>query len=264
MEDPLPPMPQGGYYVVEVTGGFVNNSIVDNTLDLTGKSSTGIVLERRGLWDADRRQPLHRRNDLRAPSTPGPRSRSGRAIGSAASRERSVSAARGLDRAADLGAVIEDNTIHDSLGGILIGVQHAVNYWAGAGRHSLGDRPRLRDGVGHRQHVRVRFELSSARGRPRMPPIGNNPAETSTPPTVTIGSGWSAEAPGPYGSPRFPWTVGGADHRQRQRSPDLRRPDRERRDGPGQFRRGHRGRWRPSRPRAGADRARSTPASSTA
>src|SRR5262249_8273139 len=40
--------------------------------------------------------------------------------------------------------------------------------------------------------------------------LGNNPAEDSTPPTVTVGSGFSAEAPGPYGTPRFPWTVGGA------------------------------------------------------
>jgi hypothetical protein len=39
---------------------------------------------------------------------------------------------------------------------------------------------------------------------------GNDPRESSTPPTVTVGSGFSAEAPGPYGSPRFPWTVGGA------------------------------------------------------
>ena len=44
MENPLPAMPQGGYYVIEVTGGFVNNSIIDNNLDLTGKSSTGIQL----------------------------------------------------------------------------------------------------------------------------------------------------------------------------------------------------------------------------
>jgi hypothetical protein len=40
---------------------------------------------------------------------------------------------------------------------------------------------------------------------------GNNPAQTSTPPSVTIGSGWSAQAPGPYGNPRFPWTREGAD-----------------------------------------------------
>ena len=39
---------------------------------------------------------------------------------------------------------------------------------------------------------------------------GNDPAGSSTPPTVTIGSGWSPEAPGPYGNPRFPWTVGSA------------------------------------------------------
>ena len=45
MENPLPAMPQGGYYVIEVTGGFINNSIIDNNLDLTGKSSTGIQLD---------------------------------------------------------------------------------------------------------------------------------------------------------------------------------------------------------------------------
>ena len=44
MEDPLPPMPQGGYYVVEVTGGFVNNTINNNQINLAGKSSIGVVL----------------------------------------------------------------------------------------------------------------------------------------------------------------------------------------------------------------------------
>ena len=44
MEDPLPALPPGGYYVVEVTGGFVNNSFVDNQIDLAGKSSIGIEL----------------------------------------------------------------------------------------------------------------------------------------------------------------------------------------------------------------------------
>ena len=45
MEDPLPAMPTGGYYVVEVTSGFVNNSFINNVIDLTGKSSTGLVLD---------------------------------------------------------------------------------------------------------------------------------------------------------------------------------------------------------------------------
>ena len=39
------------------------------------------------------------------------------------------------------------------------------------------------------------------------PSFGNNPAQTSAPPPVTVGSGWSIEAPGPYGSPRFPWVL---------------------------------------------------------
>ena len=28
MQDPLPAFPQGGYYVIEVTGGFVDNSFL--------------------------------------------------------------------------------------------------------------------------------------------------------------------------------------------------------------------------------------------
>ena len=43
------------------------------------------------------------------------------------------------------------------------------------------------------------------------PAFGNNSAQTSAPPPLTIGSGWSPQAPGPNGSPRFPWTVGAAD-----------------------------------------------------
>ncbi len=44
MQDSLPAMPQGGYYVVEVTGGFVDNTFNGNRIDLTGKSSVGISL----------------------------------------------------------------------------------------------------------------------------------------------------------------------------------------------------------------------------
>ena len=43
MEDPLPALPQGGYYVVEVTGGFVNNSIsliIRSTLPASPRSGS--------------------------------------------------------------------------------------------------------------------------------------------------------------------------------------------------------------------------------
>ena len=64
MHNPLPPMPQGGYYVIEITGGFINNSIVGNNLDLSGKSSDGHSTRRRGLWKSHRRQHFSRRNDI--------------------------------------------------------------------------------------------------------------------------------------------------------------------------------------------------------
>lgn len=45
MQDPLPPAPAGGYYIVEITGGFENITVSGNTLDLTGKSSTGFKVD---------------------------------------------------------------------------------------------------------------------------------------------------------------------------------------------------------------------------
>src|SRR5262249_51651732 len=45
MQDSLPAPPLDGYYIIEVTGGFVDNTIAGNTLDLTGKSSTGVKLD---------------------------------------------------------------------------------------------------------------------------------------------------------------------------------------------------------------------------
>src|SRR5271157_5950365 len=128
MEDPLPPMPQGGYYVVEVTGGFVNNSFVDNTIDLMGKSSTGIVLngEDYGSWLTG--------NTFKGGSNydtvyTGAAITLGSAIGSAPSGNGPFPLPAGWTALPNLGAVVDDNTIVDSLGGIVIGVQHGVNYW---------------------------------------------------------------------------------------------------------------------------------------
>ena len=156
----------------------------------------------------------------------------GAAIGSAASGTGAFPLPAGWTALPNLGTVIEDNTIDDSLGGIVIGVQHGVNYWeAQVDSTSETGRVFLTASVTSNMFEYDSSFLSSWAAASVAD--GNDPAETSTPPTVTIGSGFSAEAPGPYGSPRFPWTVGNADHRQRQRLADLRRPDRERRDGPG-------------------------------
>ncbi len=45
MASALPALPQGGYYVIEITGGFVNTSVLNNTVDLNGKCSTDVQLD---------------------------------------------------------------------------------------------------------------------------------------------------------------------------------------------------------------------------
>jgi hypothetical protein len=43
MEDPMPQLPAGAPYEIEVTGGnFVDDSYIGNTINLTGKISTGL------------------------------------------------------------------------------------------------------------------------------------------------------------------------------------------------------------------------------
>ena len=85
---------------------------------------------------------------------------------------------------------------------------HGANYWD-ARRDLVADRTRLRDGVRDRQHVRVRFELSERLGirsgagpeQPRRDDPHRRPSRSAR---------LRAEGAGPYGSPRFPWTVGNA------------------------------------------------------
>ena len=208
MEDPLPPMPQGGYYVVEVTAGFVNNAIINNTLDLTGKSSTGIVFNGEDYGTTIVGNHFIGGTTYNKVYT-GTAISLGATINSAPSGSGAFPLPAGWTALPNLGAVIEGNTIQDSLGGIMIGVQHSVNYWgAQVGTTSRPGRVFMTATV-----TGNIFDFDSAflsSWAVNYVADGNNPAESSTPPTITIGSGFSAEAPGPYGSPRFPWTVGNA------------------------------------------------------
>ena len=134
----------------------------------------------------------------------------GAAINSAPSGSGAFPLPAGWTALPNLGAVIEDNTIEDSLGGIIIGVQHGVNYWGSVRRLQL---PRPGVCFVTATVIDNTFEFDSSflgSWAAAYVADGNNPAENSTPPTITIGSGFSAEAPGPYGAPRFPWTVGNA------------------------------------------------------
>jgi hypothetical protein len=209
MQDPLPATPPGGYYVVEVTGGFVNNAFIDNSLNLTGKSSTGIVLTGQDYGSRIAGNDFVGGTNYDNVYT-GAAIIVGAPISSAASGDGPFPLPQGWTALPDLGTIIEDNTIDDSLGGIIIGVQHTINYWVAqvyssseTGRVFLTATVSANSFEYHASFLTGWASASAA--------DGNDPTETTTPPTVTVGSGFSAEAPGPYGSPRFPWAVGNVD-----------------------------------------------------
>lgn len=208
MQDPLPPMPAGGFYIIEVNGGFINTEVVGNSLDLTGKSSTAVV------FNGDDFATRISGNQIIGGSIyntgyTGAAIAVTASIGSQSTGNGPFPLPSGWTALPDLGAVIEGNTIKDSLAGVVVGVQHGENYWA-VTVDSASETGRVYFTASVTQNT-FEWDASflSAWGSAYLAD-GNNPAQSSTPPTVTVGSGFSAEAPGPYGAPRFPWTVGNA------------------------------------------------------
>jgi hypothetical protein len=208
MQDPLPAPPPGGYYIVEVTGGFENNVISGNTLDLTGKSSTGIKLDGEDYGTTITGNHFIG-GTIYNNGYNGTAIYLGAGISSASSSGGDFPLPWGWTALPSLGATIEDNTIQDSLGGIQILVEHQVDYWTSTVT-SASEEGRVFVTATVKDNT---FEFDSAflqAWSSEYVAQGNDPSQSSTPPTITLGAGWSSEAPGPYASPRFPWTVGGA------------------------------------------------------
>ncbi len=208
MQDPLPAPPPGGYYIVEVTGGFVNNTISGNTINLAGKSSTGVKLdgEDYGTTIVGNR---FIGGTIYDDGYTGTAVWLGAAIGSAGTSGVSFPLPWGWTALPSLGATIEDNTIQDVLGGIQVLVEHTVNYWTSTVT-SASEEGRVFVTAAVTGNT---FEWDSSflqAWSSQYVAQGNDPSQSSTPPTLTLGAGWSSEAPGPIAGPRFPWTVGGA------------------------------------------------------
>ena len=202
MQDPLPAFPQGGYYVIEVTGGFVDNSFLNNQIDLAGKASTGLDLNGADYGS------LIKGNTFLGGSSGNPVFTDTAIsitaeINSAPSGTGAFPLPAGWTALPNLGTVVEDNTIRDFLGGILIGVLHDVNYWeAVVETDSESGRVFLTASVTSNvfQYDSAFLSAWSA----AYASFGNNPAQASTPPPVTIGSAWSPQAPGPTAGRDFP------------------------------------------------------------
>ena len=208
MASALPALPQGGYYVIEITSGFVSTAVLNNTLDLNGKCSTDVQLDGANYGDSVIGNHLIGANAYGASFT-GTAISLGATINSASGGSGAFPLPSGWTVLPNLGAVVENNVIQDALDGIFAGVEHGVNYW-GAYVTSDSETGRVYSAatiIGNTFEFDTSFLSAWAT---TYVADGNNPAQSSTPPTITIGSGFSAEAPGPYGNPRFPWTVGNA------------------------------------------------------
>ncbi len=166
MQDPLPPAPAGGYYIIEITGGFENNTIAGNTLDLTGKSSTGIVLDGEDYGTTIVGNHFIG-GTIYDDGYNGTAISLGAVIGSAGSQGGAFPLPEGLDRAAEPGRG-RSRTIRSRTRSAASrsGWNTIVNYWTSQVDEHQPDRSGLRVGDGHRQHVRVRFRLPPGLGHP--------------------------------------------------------------------------------------------------
>ena len=246
MQDPLPAPPPGGYYVVEVTGGFVNNTIAGNTIDLTGKSSTGIELDGEDYGTVITGNHFIG-GTIYDDGYNGTAISLGATIGSAASGDGAFPLPWGWTALPNLGAIIEDNTIQDSLGGILIGVEHDVNYWA-AQVTSASETGRVfvtATVTGNTFEFDAAFLQAWASAVRRR---GEQSRRDFHAPDGDHRQRLELRGPRALRQPAVPLDRRRCDLRQRRHPADLRRPDREPRDHPGQCRRGHRGQRYDHRP----------------
>ncbi len=206
LQDPLPAPPDGGYLIVEVTGGFTNTAISGNTIDLTGRSSTGIKFDGEDYGTTISGNHFIG-GTIYDNGYNGTAIFLGGIVGSSPSPGVAFPTPWGWTALPSLGAVIQGNTIQDSLGGIQVGVEHGVNYWTST-VGTAGDTGREYVTASITENTFVWDASFLQAWQNPYVAQGNDPAQSSTPPTITIGSGWSSEAPGPYAGPRFPWTVG--------------------------------------------------------
>jgi hypothetical protein len=201
MQDPLP----AGKYVISVVAGFVGDTIADNTLNLSGKSSTGIVLSGSDFGTTVTSNTIEGGSTYAYPYTGG-----GILVesGVVSNNENAPGAAYpigyGWSHYPTLGVAVTNNTIFNAIGTVVLEVLHGPGIGADVGRRYLTAS------VTGNLFAWQQPYLSAWSSAFLAIPNGNgNPANLATdsavPPTVTIGSGFSAN-----GSARTPWTVGGA------------------------------------------------------
>jgi hypothetical protein len=215
MNQPLPPMPAGGYYNIEVTTGFIDDSYIDNTISAENSESKDLSLEANDFGT------LVIGNHLTGGGlVAGNYTGAAIVVGANFDAPLSPNALEGNTPLPSLGTVIEDNVIQDALGGVEIGVEHNSTYWLttpAVGSASETGRVYVTATV-----IGNVFEQDYSwlqNWNSEYQSFGNSPGDVPSPgslndtepPAMTVGWGFSGYAAGPLGpTVRFPWTVGGS------------------------------------------------------
>ena len=158
MQDPLPAMPTGGYYIIEVNPGYVNTSFIDNSIKLNGKSSGGL----RVTGDSFGARVI---GNLFYGGTNYDNESTGNAISALA--EFNTAGGNGTDAfpigwtvLPDLGTLIEDNVVQDALRGRADRRQPRGELRKPHGFIDVRCRAHVRHGERRRQHLRAGPELA--------------------------------------------------------------------------------------------------------
>jgi len=223
MQDPLPQPPAGGYFMVEITPAFVNNSFVNNTINLANTTSTGLKLDGNtyGTRIIGNQVSYGATYSTFFPSLAiqiGAGTDTGQTDNGNATTSVPYPLPKGWTASPNLDTVVENNAFRDSLG-IFVGVEHFTHYWddtdhssPGTGRVYLTAAVIGNTFVWDSSLLTGPYSWDSAfQNDFSQYGLGNNPSEETSPPTVTIGAHVSVDPAGQHGDPRFDWTVGGVD-----------------------------------------------------
>lgn len=222
MQTPMPPLPSSGYYIVEVTDGFVGNNYIDNTINANNSSNNN------SSASVDM--------DLGTGGNFGTRVIGNHFTGGGGVQDNQTGAAilvgswSTVNSASgtllppnwtyipDLGIIVEDNIIEDSLGGIEVGSWHGDSYLGTLGSLTTSGRVYVSATVignvfedDANWLAWVAGQYSSAwYNSPTDSGVPSGAPANEIPPTLTVGYGWAPGAPNTAGDPplRYPSTVG--------------------------------------------------------
>ncbi len=201
MQDPLP----AGKYTISVVAGFVGDTIANNVINLTGKSSTAVVLAGSDFGTTISGNGIEGGETYSYPYTGG-----GILVdaGVVANDESAAGApfpiGFGWSHYPVLGMKVTNNTVFNSVGNLIVEVAHGPGIAADIGRRYLTAVIAGNTFAWQPAYLTAWapafLAITNGNGNP-----ANLAADPSLPPTVTIGAGFSAN-----GGSRDPWTASGA------------------------------------------------------